>query len=101
MSRWLEFLNWIAIVPYTYLVFFLGFFVGSSSKTSQISSALFWGYLAVFPVTVVVCNLLGRESRKVGWRGKAALWMLVPWGILAVLVWVFPAFVNLLLVCFD
>lgn len=101
MSRWIELFNWIAVIPYAYLVYFLGLFVGASGKTSHVSAALFWGYLAVFPATVVVCNLAGRESRKVGWRGKAALWMLVPWGILAVLVWSFPAFVNLLAACFE
>lgn len=101
MSRWLEFINWIAIFPYAYLVYFLGLFVGSSPKTSQISAMLFWGYLAVFPVTVLVANLLGRESRKVGWRGKATLWMLVPWVVMAVQLWASPAFINLLVTCFE
>lgn len=98
MSRWLEFLNWIAIFPYAYLAYFLGEFVGSSPKTPRAAALLFWVYLAVFPGAVLIFNLLARRSRRVGWLGRSALWGLAPWGVLAVLGWAFPAFVKFLAV---
>lgn len=94
LNRALETVNWLLILPYGYIAFFLGTFVGGSAKTPGAAAFCFWFYLAIFPVTVVVCNLLVREIRARGRGGRALAVSLVPAGVLASAWLLFPAFVR-------
>jgi uncharacterized membrane protein YhaH (DUF805 family) len=96
MSRVSEGLSWLLIFPYAYIAFFLGSMVGESARTPQTAAVLFWAYLAVYPVAVVVFNLITRRLRAAGKRPEALLVSLVPYGVLAALWASFAAFVGVL-----
>lgn len=94
MSRVSEGLSWLLIFPYAYLAYFLGQMIGDSARTPQVAAALFWAYLAVYPVAVVVFNLVTRRLRARGRRKLALAVSLVPYGVLAA-AWVsFATFVG-------
>lgn len=96
MGRVVETVNWLLLVPYCYVAYFLGMSVGASAKTPLAAAAFFWLYLAIFPAAAVVCGLAARTVR-LGGRGGAALAVsLMPAGVLAALWLLFPAFVSLL-----
>jgi hypothetical protein len=96
MSRWLAALSWLAVFPYAYVVFFLGCFVDDTARTPQTAAVLFWAYLAVYPVAVVVFNLLAWRLRSVGQKGWALVVSLLPYGVLAAAWFAFPVFVKTL-----
>lgn len=96
MSRVSEGLSWLLIFPYAYIAYFLGKMIGDSTRTPQVAAGLFWAYLVVYPVAVVVFNLVTRRLRARG-RGKLALAIsLVPYGVLAAAWASFAAFVGVL-----
>lgn len=96
MSRVCVALSWLLIVPYAYIAFFLGWWVGDSAKTPPAAAVLFLSYLAVYPVAVLVCSLFARELRASGREGQALTVSLVPYGVLAVVWAAFAAFVDAL-----
>lgn len=101
LSRVLETVNWLLILPYGYIIFFVGTFVGGSAKTPGAAAFCFWFYLAIFPVAAVACNLMTREIRAGGRGGRALAVSLVPAGVLAATWLLFPVFVRTLVRVFG
>lgn len=96
MSRVSEGLSWLLIFPYAYLAYFLGKMIGDSARTPQVAAALFWAYLAVYPVAVVVFNFMTRRLRARGRRKLALAASLAPYAVLATAWVAFAAFVGVL-----
>ena len=96
MSRMFAVANWLAILPYAYIVYFLGRFVGDSPHTPMAAAVIFWGYLAIYPLMAIVCNAAARGLRRGGREAWASVAGLAPWGVLTAVCFLFPAFVGFL-----
>ncbi len=96
MSRVCVVISWLLLIPYVYIAFFLGWWVGDSARTPPAAAVLFLSYLAVYPVAVLVCSLFVRELRAAGREGQALTASLVPFGVLAVAWAAFAAFAEAL-----